>query len=316
MSNSELEMKIKEAQRTLRLAADMSDYYYHKPLIICYSGGKDSDVLLDLTKKNLEPSRFEVLNSHTTLDAPETVYHIRSVFKELDDEGIKTTIKMPTYKGERVSAWSLIEQRRMPPTRLYRYCCQVLKEASTPNRIVALGVRESESKGRQGRAEFGVRGRRKADAEFRTTGHMFAMFQLDKYGGEDVYQCEMIKAAKKNKDLVVNPIYHFTEDDIWQYIKAFNVRVNPLYSKGYKRVGCIGCPLAGPRQRRREFSDYPKYKENYIKAFDRMQKQNEAHGIKNKAGLKTGADWFRWWIGENPKQITLEDLTKGTDKNA
>ena len=44
----ELEIKIKEAERTLKLAAEMSEYYYHKPLIVCYSGGKDSDVMLDI----------------------------------------------------------------------------------------------------------------------------------------------------------------------------------------------------------------------------------------------------------------------------
>lgn len=108
----ELEIKIKEAERTLKLAADMSEYYYHKPLIICYSGGKDSDVMLDIAKKCLKPSQFEVLNSHTTVDAPETVYHIRAVFKDLEDQGIKTTVKMPMFKGERTSMWKLIEQKK------------------------------------------------------------------------------------------------------------------------------------------------------------------------------------------------------------
>lgn len=244
----ELEIKIKEAERTLKLAADMSEYYYHKPLIVCYSGGKDSDVMLDIAKKRLKPSQFEVLNSHTTVDAPETVYHIRAVFKDLEAQGIKTTIRMPTYKGKPTSMWKLIEQRSMPPTRTRRYCCQVLKEASTPNRMVAVGVREAESKGRQGRGEFGVRGRRKADAEYRSLGHTYAMFQMDRYGGEDAYQCEMIKACKGNKDTIVNPIYYFTEADVWNYIKTFDIKTNPLYCEGFKRVGCVGCPMAGGEQ--------------------------------------------------------------------
>lgn len=201
----ELEIKIKEAERTLKLAAEMSEYYYHKPLIICYSGGKDSDVMLDIAKKCLKPNQFEVLNSHTTVDAPETVYHIRAVFKDLEAQGIKTTVRMPMFKGERTSMWKLIEQKSMPPTRTRRYCCAVLKEASTPNRMVAVGVREAESRGRQGRDAFGVLGRRKIDGEYRSLGHTFAMFQLDRYGGEEAYQCEMIKACKGNKDTIVNP---------------------------------------------------------------------------------------------------------------
>lgn len=150
----ELANKIKEAEQVLRLAAEMSLTYYQKPLIICYSGGKDSDVMLDITKKCLKPDEFEVLNSHTTVDAPETVYHIREVFKKCEAEGIRTKIKMPTYKGEPTSMWKLIEHKGMPPTRIMRYCCTILKEASTPNRLAAVGVREDESTKRQGRGAF------------------------------------------------------------------------------------------------------------------------------------------------------------------
>lgn len=303
----ELEIKIKEAERTLKLAAEMSEYYYHKPLIICYSGGKDSDVMLDIAKKCLKPSQFEVLNSHTTVDAPETVYHIRAVFKALEAEGIKTEIRMPRYKGEPISMWKLIEIKSMPPTRLVRYCCQVLKEASTPNRVIAVGVREDESTGRRGRNDFSTRGKTKNDAEFRSTAHTFAMFQLDKYGGDEAYQCEIIKNCKKNKDLISNPIY-FTESDIWEYVKKFNIPMNPLYSKGYKRVGCVGCPLGGRKAQIKELNDYPKYKLNYIKAFERMQKRNVEKGINNKYAMSNGQEWFEWWIGNNPKQVKLEDI--------
>ena len=78
-----LEEKIIKAGKTLRLAADMSKEYYGKPLVVTYSGGKDSDVLLHLAEKNLNPDEFEVVNSHTSVDAPETVYHIREVFKRI-----------------------------------------------------------------------------------------------------------------------------------------------------------------------------------------------------------------------------------------
>lgn len=237
-----LQEKIRDAQDTLRLAADMSEYYYHQPLIICYSGGKDSDVLLDIAKKCLAPDKFEVMNSHTTVDAPETVYHIRAVFKECEAQGIKTTIRYPRDKdGNLVSMWSLIVKKTTPPTRLIRYCCEVLKEATTPNRAVALGVREDESGKRRGRDSFGIR----AKNEFRTTAHTFAMFQIDKLGQAGSYECEIIKSCKANNDLIVNPIYKFTEADVWQYITDNRITTNPLYARGYKRVGCIGCPLAG-----------------------------------------------------------------------
>jgi len=151
--------KIEKSKTALRLAAEMSKTYYEKPLILAYSGGKDSDVLLHLAEDCLEINEFEVLNGHTTVDAPETVYHIREVFKRLDSKGVKTTIDYHKQAdGTNITMWNLIPQKLMPPTRVVRYCCEALKETSTPNRLCALGVRASESRKRQGRDTFSTSG--------------------------------------------------------------------------------------------------------------------------------------------------------------
>ena len=171
-----LSEKIEESKKILRLAADMSKAYYGQPLIIAYSGGKDSQVLLDLAEKCLKNNEFEVLNGHTTVDCPETVYFIRKEFKRLEEKGIKTTIDYhKDENGRPVTMWNLIPEKYMPPTRIVRYCCSVLKEAGTPNRICALGVRAAESSKRQGRDVFGIRGG--------TTGklHFFHLTTLRKY---------------------------------------------------------------------------------------------------------------------------------------
>lgn len=170
------EQKIQRSIRTLKLAADMSKTYYGEPLIICYSGGKDSSVLLDLAEKNLSNDEFIVQHSHTTVDAPETVYFIRSEFKRLEVKGIKTEILFAKYKdGSPITMWNLIPRKLMPSTRLVRYCCQYLKEQSTPNRLACLGVRADESRKRQGRDVFGIRGG--------TTGklHFFHLTMQRKY---------------------------------------------------------------------------------------------------------------------------------------
>lgn len=176
-----LQNKINDSKDVLRLAADMSKEYYHKPLIITYSGGKDSDVMLQLALECLQPDEFEVLNSHTTVDAPETVYYIRDRFKELEKIGVKATVKLPRDKdGNLISMWSLIEKKQIPPTRLARYCCKELKETSTPNRFIAVGVRESESQGRKGREVFATRGLRKKDAYYYYYSHVKEVFEDDK----------------------------------------------------------------------------------------------------------------------------------------
>lgn len=298
--------KIKEAENVLKLAAEMSDYYYHKPLIVCYSGGKDSDVMLDIAKNCLKPNEFEVINSHTTVDAPDTVYHIRKVFKDLEDSGIKTEIRMPTYKGKPTSMWKLIEENGMPPTRLARYCCRVLKEVTIPNRFIAVGVREDESTGRKGRDSFAIRAEKNKDWEYRSLQHTYAMYQLDKMGKDGLYECVFIKSCKENKDTICNPIYHFTEGDIWKYCEEFKIELNPLYAKGYKRVGCIGCPLGGAKQQNRQFQDFPEYKKNYIKAFDRTIKRRKKEG--KKTSFNNGEEVMRWWLGEDPKQVRIDDI--------
>ena len=101
---------------------------------------------------------------------------------------------------------------------------------------------------------------------------------------------------KAHEDTIVNPIYDWSDSDIWDYIKQNNVSTNPLYKKGYPRVGCIGCPLAAYHMRKKEFADHPKYKTLYIKAFDRMIEHRKASGLD--VVWDTGEQVFDWWMEE------------------
>ena len=162
-----LKDKIARSIEIIQLASKMSWEFYGKGFICCYLGGKDSDVLLHLCEKALPLSEFEVQNSHTTVDAPETVYHIRDTVNRINREGGTARIHYPHDKdGNPVTMWNLIPKKKMPPTRIARYCCSVLKETSTPNRMALLGVRSAESIKRQGRDMFGVRGGHYAKLHF------------------------------------------------------------------------------------------------------------------------------------------------------
>lgn len=288
------EYKIEKSKAALCLAAKMSKQYYGKPLIVTYSGGKDSDVMLHLAMDCLKPDDFEVMNSHTTVDAPETVYHIREVFKNLNEQGIKAEIRMPTYKGKPVTMWTLIPQKSMPPTRLVRYCCAVLKEATTSNRFIALGVRRDESSGRRGRDMFGVMGGSSKDAQFWSLEHADEVYE-ESQTRDEIWDCQLITSAKQNKDLIVNPIYEWSHSDIWEYIRRHDIKTNPLYEHGFDRVGCVGCPLGGRKNMIREFSLYPKHKRAYIRAFQSLIDKRIADGKECK--WKTGQEVFDWWIG-------------------
>lgn len=128
-----------KAIERLRLAAEMSETYYSQPLVITTSGGKDSDICLYLAAAS--GIRYEVQHNHTSVDAPETVYHVRQQFRRLELDGVKCTINYPQYKQRPVTMWTLIPQKLMPPTRTVRYCCSVLKESGGMGRMITTGVR-------------------------------------------------------------------------------------------------------------------------------------------------------------------------------
>lgn len=289
-----MDLEQKSIER-IKLAALMAEQYYNAPLICTYSGGKDSDVMLELFKRS--GVDFEVVNSHTTVDAPQTVYHIRKKFKELEDQGIKATITYPVFKGKMTSMWELIEQKGAP-TRIHRWCCKIFKETSTPKRMIATGVRWDESAKRAARGEYEVIGKTLKERQSAAYEDIFLSNDNDSKR-KIIDKCE-IKGA-----VVANPIIDWKNKDIWEFIRSEKIQYNPLYDMGYSRVGCIGCPMAGFSGRCKEFSDFPKYRDNYIKAFGKFIKQKEAKGGISK--YKTGQEMFDWWI-EDPKmqgQVSL-----------
>jgi phosphoadenosine phosphosulfate reductase len=290
-----MDLEQKAIQR-LQAASEMSLHHYGKPLVCTYSGGKDSDVMLELFKRADIP--FEVHNSHTTADAPQTVRHIKDTFRELEMDGIKCEIEMPTYKGERTSMWKLIPIKLMPPTRRARYCCSVLKEAGCQNRFIATGVRWDESIKRKSREEFEKIGKTRADSEKFTT----VMLMNDNDSKRRISELCM----QKNK-MVVNPIIDWKDSDIWKFIHSEHLDVCELYQCGYNRVGCIGCPAAG-KKRYREFADYPKYKKLYIHAFDRMIEERKRRGLT--CQWNNGNEVFLWWMEDEniAGQIELSDF--------
>lgn len=279
--------KIDIAIERLKQAEMMSHTYYEQPLIITYSGGKDSDCILELAK--ISGIDFEVQHSHTTADAPETIRYIRERFYQLELDGIKVSIDKPYYKGKRTSMWDLIPQKKMPPTRLMRYCCSVLKENSGRNRVIATGIRWDESNNRRTRGVY---------EDINTNKDKRIVLKDDESNKHRLFErCEI-----KSK-IVCNPIIDWLDNEVWDFLKEQKCQGNPLYSCGFNRVGCIGCPMAS-RKRYMEFARYPKYKQMYISAFDRMLEARKASG--KESDWQTGQEVFDWWMGEDYHQLKMD----------
>jgi adenylylsulfate reductase, thioredoxin dependent len=269
------------AIKRLLEASEMSLQFYNQPLVITYSGGKDSDVLLEFARRS--GIIFEVQNSHTTADAPETVYHIREVFKELELQGVKCTINYP-----KMSMWQLIPHKKFPPTRLARYCCDYLKEGDCKNRMIATGVRWAESTKRKSRGIFEDINRNRD--------------KVIKLMNDNDDKRLLFERCTLQAKTIVNPIIDFTDNEIWDFYYNECKFHNPFYGNGLTRCGCIGCPMAG-KKRYTEFRLYPKYKQMYIRAFERMIEDRKAKGLDTK--WQNGTDVFRWWMGEDVAQLRL-----------
>lgn len=162
-----------------------------------------------------------------------------------------------------LTMWQLIVKNLMPPTRLARYCCRYLKEGNGMGYIIT-GVRWGESLKRSKRKMF-----------------------------EPCF--------KDKRKFFVNPIIDWTEADVWNYIRANKLKYPCLYDEGFKRIGCIGCPMAN-KGRINEFKRYPHFKKMYLKAFEKCvesrkntgRSDNETYAI----NWTSGQAMFDWWMQE------------------
>ena len=221
----------------------MREFEPEEGYYLAFSGGKDSQTIYHLAKE--AGVKFDAHFNLTTVDPPELVYFIKENYPDVE-----------IHRPE-VTMWELIPKKLMPPTRMVRYCCEVLKEGGGHGRVVMLGIRWEESTKRSKRRM--------------------------------VEQC----FRDKHKTFV-NPIIDWTEQDVWNYLNGREISHCVLYDLGWKRIGCIGCPMGNEKQMKYHFERYPKYKQNYIRAFENMLKTRKEKGLT--CDWETGEDVMEWWI--------------------
>lgn len=284
--------KEKRAIQYLKSFEPESDPYH-----LCYSGGKDSDAIRILA--DLAGVRHEIHNNHTTVDAPETVRYIRSVPGVIVDMPPKTM-------------WRLIVEHGIPPTRLARYCCAELKERGGRNRVKVTGVRWDESQNRKdnqglvtviGKSKSTQKAAEEHGADFTLTGRGGVVLNTDNSETR-----RFVESCYRTTTTLVNPIVDWLEADVWEFLHHYGCESNPLYQCGFKRIGCIGCPLGGYASQKREFKMWPKYRQLYVRAFDRMVDRRSERGLDDRGTWTDGEHVMRWWVGDDPRQIRFEDL--------
>ena len=246
-----------------------------EPYYVGYSGGKDSDAIRILC--DLANVKHELVHNLTTVDAPETVYYIKSI--------PNIVINKPE-----LSMWDLIVKKTIPPTRVMRYCCDALKERNGVDRVVMTGVRWSESsKRKKNRASLEIQKRKITDS---------LKLNADNAENRRLFENCQLKGRR-----ILNPIIDWTDAEVWEFLDSHGCKSNPLYKCGFKRIGCLGCPMS--TKGKQELEMYPKYKEMYLRAFGRMLKHRIEIGMSNDTWTDAEAV-YDWW--KNGKAISKQIL--------
>jgi phosphoadenosine phosphosulfate reductase len=103
------------------------------------------------------------------------------------------------------SLFSIARERGVMPLRQLRWCCEVLKEDASEGGVVVTGIRWAESARRKKRS--------------------------------------MVEICRRMNENFVHPIISWTTSDVWGYIRERNLPYCRLYDEGWKRLGCVLCPM-------------------------------------------------------------------------
>ena len=95
---------------------------------------------------------------------------------------------------------------------------------------------------------------------------------------------------------LLNPIIDWEDEDVWEFLNGNGIRHCSLYDEGFKRLGCIGCPMGGGKKQRKEFERWPGFERLYRIAFERTITARKEAGLP--CNWETADDVMRWWLKE------------------
>ena len=124
---AELEKKI---EQSVRLLKSIGEAHPNEVIELAYSGGKDSDVILQLAKES--GINYKAYYKNTTIDPPQTIKHA----KEMGAEVVRP----------KKTFFELIKEHGLP-NRFSRFCCGYLKEYKILDTCI-VGIRQTESRKR------------------------------------------------------------------------------------------------------------------------------------------------------------------------
>ncbi len=189
---------------------------------VSYSGGKDSQVVLDLVTRVIPPDDLVVIFSDTTMEISYTYENVEKTKEEYEKRypGLKFYIAKPPKPA--IEFW----REFGPPSRVHRWCCTVIKTAPFTNLIRNILKNGTMSK------IVVFEGVRTEESDKRSN-----------------YQ-RIAKGVKHFPIINVRPILYWNLSEVVLYVFLRRLRMNFGYRLGLTRVGCSVCPFSS------EWSEY------------------------------------------------------------
>jgi phosphoadenosine phosphosulfate reductase len=269
--------KIEYSVALIKKTEPLALRYCGEGFYLAFSGGKDSQVIHELTR--MAGVRFRSHMSLTSIDPPQLVRFIRKHYPDVE------------LLRPKESIYRLIERKSLPTCR-HRWCCDKLKEQAGAGTVTILGVRREESVKRKKRNELEVSGR--------------------KYSGNfdqfSEHQETMIGCVKGKDKIMLSPILDWTEKDVWKFLSQRNLPHCELYDMGYKRIGCIMCPMSNKASIKRDREMFPGVEKAYKRA---IGKYLEVHPGAFENLNRDPEMIFKWWVSKKSvKRFVADEITQ------
>ena len=262
-----LQHRIDYSIALLRKAEPLALKMHPDGFYLASSGGKDSQVLYHIAK--MSGVKFKAHMQITTLDPPELMHFVRTHYPDVE-----------LHHPEK-NFYKLIQEKGSLPTRIGRWCCDALKEHAGIGTVTLVGIRAAESTKRAKRKEIERIHRNKKKRTL--PDDLFEMTD------ERLHKC----IGGKDK-ILLSPIFHWTDAEVWLFLRKHNIAYCKLYDEGWSRIGCIGCPMARKKERFIEMKRYPGVKRQIIRSISKAM-ENGGFATMKKYDA-TPEEIFDWWM--------------------
>lgn len=270
-------LDIATAQGKRVLLSTKIDYF-----IASFSGGKDSQVVLDLVTRAIPPTAYEVIYSDTGYELPPSL----NLYEEVKEYYGKKfpDLKFSTTRNHEsvLNYWDKIGT----PSDTHRWCCSIMKTAPLYRSLKIDGNKQAR------------------------------VLTFDGVRSEESTRRSTYSRIGKGKHIYTynaHPIFNWNVVEIFLYMMLHNLPNNPAYRLGFSRVGCVICPFGS------DWSDYlvTKYYPETRKPFlDKLQNWVKSSGIKDGNVFIKTRRWHVSAIGSptlnNTEKVLIGSANKTT----